>query len=206
VVETEINSVTDNPLIVEDKIVSGGNFHGQPVAIAADLLGIALCGIGGISERRTARLLAGKAGDLPRFLTRQAGVSTGLMIAQYTAACLVSENKILASPDSIDSIPVSAGQEDHVSMGTIAAQNAFQIVSNVEHILAIELLCAAQAADFRSPSKLGRGTRQAHGVIRRVIPKLEQDREVHIDIERMTDLVRDGTVVHAVRQVVGKFR
>lgn len=202
VVETEINSVTDNPLIFGNEIISGGNFHGQPVALAMDFLGIAVSEIGNISERRTARLVDSKLSGLPSFLVEDAGKNSGFMIPHYTAAALVSENKILASPASVDSIPVSAGQEDYVSMGTIAARKAMQIIENVEHIVAIELLCAAQGIDFHHPLKLGVGTKTSHGIIRKIVPKLEKDRVMHEDMEKTAELVRSGDLVRDVEKSV----
>ena len=156
VVERELNAATDNPLIFSgaDIALSGGNFHGEPVAIAMDTFGIALAELANISERRTAKLLDSSTNEgLPMFLVppEKAGLHSGLMIAQYTAAALVSENKVLAHPASVDSIPTSANQEDHVSMGTIAARKATSILDNAENVLAIEFLTAAQAIDFRGP-------------------------------------------------------
>jgi len=153
VLEIEINSATDNPLVFEDEVISGGNFHGQPLALMLDYLGIALAELANISERRTERLVnPALSNGLPAFLTRDGGINSGMMIAQYTAAALVSENKVLAHPASVDSIPTSANQEDHVSMGTIGARKARTILKNVRHVLAIELLCAAQGLDLRSGS------------------------------------------------------
>ncbi|MEM2105805.1 MAG: histidine ammonia-lyase [Candidatus Bathyarchaeia archaeon] len=197
VVEVEINSATDNPLIFSEEHVclSGGNFHGQPVSLAMDLLGIALAMVGNISERRTARLLDGKLNNgLPAFLIppkARAGVNSGFMTVQYTAAALASENKILAHPACVDSIPTSANYEDFVSMGVTAAEKAMQILENTEYIIAIELLCAAQAADFRGPEKLGKGTRKIHALIREHVPMLKQDKVLGEDIEKIKQLLKE---------------
>jgi histidine ammonia-lyase len=199
VVETEMNSVTDNPLVFPAEgpggdIISGGNFHGQPVALAGDLAAIAVAEFGSISERRTARLIDPNfSAGLPAFLTSRGGLHSGLMIVQYTAAALVSENKILASPASVDSIPSSAGQEDHVSMGTIAARKARDIVANVARVIACELLAAAQAIDLRGGAEgAGEGSRRAYLNIRRVSPFVGEDRVLSEDIERLAALVLDG--------------
>ncbi|MCS7124024.1 MAG: histidine ammonia-lyase [Candidatus Bathyarchaeota archaeon] len=191
VVETEINSATDNPLVFPDEGVclSGGNFHGQPISLAMDLLGMALAVVGNLSERRIARLLDEKLNNgLPAFLvppSAEKGLHSGLMTAQYTAAALASENKVLAHPACVDSIPTSANFEDFVSMGTTAAQKAAQILENTEYIIAIELLCAAQAIDLRGPEKLGKGTRKAYTAIRNVVPMLREDKVLSEDVERI---------------------
>ncbi|MEW6307431.1 MAG: histidine ammonia-lyase [Bacillota bacterium] len=197
VLRTEANSATDNPLLFGEEVLSGGNFHGQPVAIAMDLAGIALAELASISERRTERLLNPALNDgLPAFLTRNSGLHSGLMLAQYTAAALVSENKLLASPASVDSIPSSANQEDHVSMGTIAARKARTILDHTRQVLAIELICAAQAIDLRDGvSRLSPAGRRLHAAVRAVIPPLDGDRELHTDISRVATLVRDMTGV-----------
>ncbi|MFH0835751.1 MAG: histidine ammonia-lyase [Candidatus Micrarchaeota archaeon] len=202
----EMNSAADNPLfITKDKeYIAGGNFHGQPIAYAMDLLGIAVSEIGNMAERRVNRLLnPALNGGLPAFLIKSgAGLNSGLMITQYTAAALASENKILASPASVDSIPCSADQEDHVSMGTIGARKAREIVRNVERIVAIELLCAAQAYEFRKPLKLGVGTRIAYDELRKASPVVEDDREFYRDIEAVARLVRSGEIVRRVEKKV----
>ncbi|MEM3696861.1 MAG: histidine ammonia-lyase [Candidatus Bathyarchaeia archaeon] len=191
VVEIEINSATDNPLIFpeEEICLSGGNFHGQPLSLAVDLLGIALTIIGNLSERRIARLLDEKLNNgLPAFLIppeAKTGLNSGLMTLQYTAAALASENKVLAHPACVDSIPTSANFEDFVSMGTTAAQKAMQILENTEYIIAIELLCAAQAIDLRGPEKLGKGTKKAYIAIRKIVPMLKEDRVLSEDIEKI---------------------
>ncbi len=196
VIETEINSATDNPLVFPETetCVSGGNFHGQPVSIAMDILSVALTTIGNNSERRTARLIDHKISNgLPRFLIppqATAGLNSGYMTAQYTAAALASENKVLAHPASADSIPTSAGFEDFVSMGTVAAHKARQILANTEYIVAIELLLAAQAAEYRGTEKLGKGTRRAYELVREHVLTLTGDRIISDDIETTRKLIR----------------
>ena len=195
VINTEINSVSDNPLVFPDgQVISAGNFHGQPVALAMDFLSIAAAELGNISERRIERLLNPALSGLPPFLAVQGGINSGFMISQYTAASLVSENKVLSAPASTDSIPVSASQEDHVSMGTIAARKARAVVKNVARILAIELMCACQALEFQGPEKLAPGTRRVYDLVRQVLPPLEEDRWLHPDIEAITELVTEGRI------------
>lgn len=195
VINTEINSVSDNPLVFPDgQVISAGNFHGQPVALAMDFLSIAAAELGNISERRIERLLNPALSGLPPFLAVQGGINSGFMISQYTAASLVSENKVLSAPASTDSIPVSASQEDHVSMGTIAARKARAVVKNVARILAIELMCACQALEFQGAEKLAPGTRKVYDLVRQVLPSLEEDRWLHPDIEAVTELVAEGRI------------
>lgn len=184
VFKTEINSVTDNPNIFvdEDLIVSGGNFHGQPLALALDFLGIALAELGSISERRTYQLISGLR-NLPPFLVNNPGLNSGFMIPQYTAASIVSQNKQLATPASIDSIVSSNGQEDHVSMGANAATKTLKIVENLERILAIELFNAAQALEFRRPGKSSDFIENFVSDYRKVVPTVEEDRILHYDIQ-----------------------
>jgi histidine ammonia-lyase len=205
IVETEINSATDNPLVFAEtgEILSGGNFHGQPIALAMDFLGIALSEIGNISERRTSRLVDTKLSGLPAFLTTESGLEAGMMMAQYTAAALVSENKVLAHPASVDSIPTSAGQEDHVSMGTIAARKALEILENVRNIIAIEYMCAAQGIDLLSPLSPSEPLQKAVDIIRTVVPKLEKDRPLHKDIHEIKNLMRSNAIVSAVKDISG---
>ncbi|MGE5541657.1 MAG: histidine ammonia-lyase, partial [Bacillota bacterium] len=179
--EIEINSATDNPLIFSDSIVSGGNFHGEPVALPLDYLGIGLSELANISERRIERLVNPALSGLPAFLAVNGGLNSGFMLMQYTAAALVSENKILASPASVDSIPSSANQEDHVSMGTIAARKAREIAWNTSSVIAMELLTAAQAVDFRDPDMLGDGTRAAYDLVRSLVSRIEVDRPLAPD-------------------------
>ncbi|MEZ5124866.1 MAG: histidine ammonia-lyase [Thermoleophilia bacterium] len=197
VVETEMNSVTDNPLVYprEGDVLSGGNFHGQPLALAADFLGIAVAELANISERRTERLLNPALNlGLPAFLTSEGGLNDGFMVAQYTAAALVSENKVLAHPASVDSIPTSANQEDHVSMGSIGARHAREIVANATRVLAVELLCASQAMDLRGLVP-GARTAAAKALLRARVPMLVEDRELDSDIELAADLIRSGALL-----------
>ena len=199
VVNIEINSANDNPLIFSDSnVISAGNFHGQPIAFAMDFLAIALSELGNISERRVERLLNPNLSHLPAFLTEYSGINSGLMIPQYTAAALVSENKVLCTPASIDSIPVSASQEDHVSMGTIAARKGKTVVKNVACILAIELMCACQAIEFRGPEKLAPMTRKIYDLVRGVVPRLENDRQLSLDIEEITKLITEGSILRII--------
>jgi histidine ammonia-lyase len=205
IVETEINSATDNPLVfAEDgEVLSGGNFHGQPIALAMDFLGIAISEVGNISERRISRLIDTKMSGLPAFLTTESGLRAGMMMAQYTAAALVSENKVLAHPASVDSIPTSAGQEDHVSMGTIAARKALQILENVQNIIAIEFMCAAQGLDLLSPLKPSDPLQKALDVIRAVVPKLDDDRPLYSDIHEIKKLMQSNAIVSSVEELSG---
>lgn len=184
--ETEINAATDNPLIFENgKVISGGNFHGQPIALAMDLLKIAMAELANISERRIEQLINPSLNDLPAFLSPQPGLQSGAMILQYCAASLVSENKTLAHPASVDSIPSSANQEDHVSMGTIASRHAYQIIQNTRQVLAIELICALQAVDFRGVDKMAPITREIYNEARKVTPSITKDRIFSYDIEKV---------------------
>lgn len=205
VMEREINSVTDNPLVFEDgDIISGGNFHGQPLALVLDYTAIALAELASISERRTYLLLAGHDG-LPTLLMRETGINSGFMIPQYTAAALVSENKVLSHPASVDSIPTSLGQEDHVSMGSVGALKLLQVLQNVEHVLAIELLTASQALDYRRPLRPGRGVEVAHGAVRERVPHREQDHFFAEDIAACREMVQSGGLHAAVREVTGSL-
>lgn len=195
VTEIEINSVTDNPLIFDDgEIVSGGNFHGQPVAIALDLVAIALAEIANISERRTEAMLDTHFSELPPFLTLRGGVDSGFMVSQYTAASLVSENKVLAHPASVDSIPTSANQEDHVSMGVTAGLKALSILENAETVLAIELLCAAEGIDYRRPLRTSHALEAVHESVRRVSSHVDRDRPLYRDIAAVAALVSSGAI------------
>ena len=207
VLEVEINAATDNPLIMPDtgEIISGGNFHGQPMALMMDALKIAVCEIANISERRINRLLDSSLSDLPAFLTAYPGVDSGFMITQYTAASLVSENKVLAHPASVDSIPTSANQEDHVSMGTIAARQCREILENARNVLAIELLAAAQGIDFLG-IKPGRGTHVAHQQVRTVAERLDEDRYLAPDLRAVFELIRNESLVRVTERVVGELR
>jgi histidine ammonia-lyase len=205
VVGNEINAVTDNPLLFPDDgdVISGGNFHGQPVALVMDYMAIALSELANISERRIERLVNPALSGLPAFLTRHGGLNSGYMIPQYTAASLVSENKVLAHPASVDSIPSSANQEDHVSMGTTGARKARKIMANVTRVLAIELMCAAQACEFVGPDGLGAGTAAAYQAIRQRVAPLHEDRVIYPDIEACAELIRTGELIHAVEAAVG---
>ena len=189
---TEINSVTDNPNVFpqDDMIISGGNFHGQPLALALDFLAIALSEIGNISERRTYQLISGSR-DLPNYLVANPGINSGMMIPQYTAASLVSQNKQLSTPASVDSIVSSNGQEDHVSMGSNAATKAYRIVTNVYSILAIELLTAAQALNFRRPLKTSPELEKMVNTFRQSVPFVEEDRVLHNDMKQAEKFIRE---------------
>jgi histidine ammonia-lyase len=209
VVETEINSATDNPVIFpdEERVISGGNFHGQPMALAMDFLGIAMSEIANVCERRIERLVNYQLNDLPAFLTKNGGLNSGFMIAQYSAASLVSENKVLAHPASVDSIPSSANQEDHVSMGTIAARKARTIIYNVSRVLGIEYLAACQAIYLRPEEnkKLGAGTKIAYDLLRSIVPPLEEDRVMYVDINAASLLVESGKLVNEVESAIGEI-
>lgn len=205
VLEREVNSVTDNPLLFPDteSVLSAGNFHGQPVALALDYAKLAVCELANISERRTAHLMDPALSGLPPFLAPSGGLNSGLMIVQYTAASLVSENKVLAHPASADSIPTSANQEDHVSMGTTSARHARMALENARMVVAIELLCAAQGLDFRAPLAPAPGTGAAHAAIRARVPRLDADRLMQADLAAMRALVADGALRAAVEGAVG---
>ncbi len=192
----EMNSVTDNPIVFADRkeVVSGGNFHGQPLGLVLDYLAIAMTELAGISERRIERLINPEYGDLPPFLSPDPGLHSGFMVAQVTAAALASENKVLSHPASVDSIPTSGNQEDHVSMGMGSALKLKQILANAERILAIELLCAAQGLDFHRPLQPGVGSRQTTKLIRQRVPPLTADRVLAPDIERIRELVASGAL------------
>jgi histidine ammonia-lyase len=207
VLAIEINSSTDNPMVFVrgGKLLSGGNFHGQPVSVAMDHLATALCSLGTISERRIERLLNPDLSDLPAFLARDPGLHSGLMLAQVSAAALVSENKVLAHPASVDSVPTSAGKEDHVSMGAHAARKAAQIVEHVLTILAIELLCAAQALDLLAPLRGGIGVEAARRALRRKIPHLNEDRILAGDIRAAVELARGDSFRRAVERRAGEL-
>ena len=208
VIETEMNSSTNNPLIFADseEFLLGGNFHGQPVALAMDFLCMAAAELADISERRIERLVNPMLSGLPAFLVDDGGLNSGFMIAQYTAAALVSENKVLCHPASIDSIPTSANKEDHVSMGTISARKCRDVVSNAEDVIAIELLCAAQALDLFTNMKSGEGTLAAYQVIRQAVPHLEKDRILSSDIAAVKQLMRNGKILNSVEKKVGDLQ
>jgi histidine ammonia-lyase len=205
-VEIEINSVTDNPLIfpADGEAISGGNFHGQPIALAMDFFGIAAAELADISERRSARLVDGKLSGLPPFLIRESGVNSGFMIPQYTAAAIVSENKVLAHPASVDSIPTSANQEDHVSMGTTAARKARTILENARKVLSIEVLLAAQGIDFSRPLASGKGVAAAWEAVREAVPFTERDSYMQPKMMAVLNLIRDeGALLDRVEEAVG---
>ncbi|MCB0726185.1 MAG: histidine ammonia-lyase [Ignavibacteriae bacterium] len=209
VLETEINSVTDNPLIFTDgeEFIAGGNFHGEPIALAADFLAIAISELGNISERRTARLVDGSLSGLPRFLVdeKKAGLNSGLMIVQYTAAALVSENKVLCHPASVDSIPTSANQEDHNSMGSVSSRKCFDVVNNVKKVIAIEIMCAAQGMDFLRPLKSGKGTEQAYLNVRKKIEHISDDVITSGYILKTVETVFDEKFLKSIETKTGKL-
>ncbi|MEZ4223964.1 MAG: histidine ammonia-lyase [Polyangiaceae bacterium] len=203
VLECEVNSVTDNPSVFVEsgqaEIISGGNFHGQPVALALDFAAIAVAELGNISERRVEQLVnPALSSGLTPFLAKHSGLESGLMIAQVASASLVSENKVLCHPASVDSIPSSAGKEDHVSMGSISARKLGQVVDNVRRCLAIELLTAAEGLEQRRPLRGGRGVEVAHDVIRSAVPALTGDRPLYADIERLCELITEGRLGQAL--------
>ncbi len=200
-VSVEVNAATDNPLVLvdEDALVSNGNFHGQPLAFALDVLAMAVAELASISERRVERLVNPNLSDgLPAFLTSEGGLNSGFMIPQYVAASLVSENKVLAHPASVDSIPTSAGQEDHVSMGNAAGLKAWQVLANCESALAIELLAGAQGVEFLAPLEPGAGVRAARAFVRELSPRLKDDRSLAPDIEGVAVAIRNGELEAAV--------
>jgi histidine ammonia-lyase len=208
ILETEVDAVTDNPIVFpeEGDLLSGGNFHGEPPALALDGLAIATAEIGAIAERRIERLMNPTLSGLPPFLAKDAGVNSGMMMAQVTAAALVSENKILAHPASVDSIPTEAGQEDHVSMGPIAARKARVVVGQARRVVAIELLAACQALDFLRPLRPGRGVEAAWRAVRAQVPFMETDRILSRDIASVGRLLHDGSVRGAVEAACGALR
>jgi len=215
VTSTEINSVTDNPLIFpREKIhLEGGNFHGQPVALALDFLAIALSELANISERRVERMVNGSLSGLPRFLSTNGGLNSGMMIAQYTAASLVSENKVLAHPASVDSIPTSANQEDHNSMGSVAALKVWQVLRNVQTVISIELMVAAQGIDFsrvdprsKEIMRAGMGVQASYEFLRKHIGHLHHDRVLYDDIQSSLRLVQSGSLLAGVEKKVGSLR
>lgn len=207
VLTTEINSVTDNPILFPENgdVISAGNFHGQPVALALDFLGIALAEIGNIAERRIERLVNPQLSGLPPFLSEASGLNSGYMIVQYTAAALVSENKVLAHPASVDSIPTSANQEDHVSMGSISARKVLQILANVQNVLAIEILCACQALEYRDRSQLAPATKAVYDLVRTHVPALKNDRFLEPEITLVRELVVTGKIKETVEKVIGSI-
>jgi histidine ammonia-lyase len=206
VVAVELNAATDNPLVLagQGEVMSNGNFHGEPVAFVLDMLKIALAELANISERRTERMLnPSMSSGQPAFLTADGGLNSGFMIAQYVAASLVSENKVLAHPASVDSIPTSAGQEDHVSMGATAAVHLWRVCGNVEHVLAVELLCGAQGLDHLAPLRPGPGVAALHTTVRGLSAHLDRDRQLAGDIEAVAGAIRSGSLLAGVEAAAG---
>ena len=209
--ETEMGAATDNPLVFvsEDQdgdaadVVSGGNFHGQPVAMVLDLAAIAVAELGSIAERRVEQCVNPSLSGLPPFLATASGLESGFMLAQVTAAALVSENKVLCHPASVDTIPSSAGREDHVSMGPLAAWKLGRVVNNVRRVLAIEALCAARGLDLRLPLRPGPGIAAAHAVVRATVPPVHGDRALYKDIAALETLLAKGQLVRAVEDALG---
>ncbi|MGI9199696.1 MAG: histidine ammonia-lyase [Woeseiaceae bacterium] len=194
VLQTESNAVTDNPLVFADSeaVLSGGNFHAEPVALAADYLALAIAEIGSLSERRIALLIDAHLSGLPAFLVKEGGLNSGFMMAQVTAAALTSENKTLAHPASVDSIPTSANQEDHVSMATFAARRLHDMLDNVEHVVAIELLAAAQGVEFHRPQKSSKAIEDVIAALRKISPAFVEDRSLSSDISKVAALIDSG--------------
>lgn len=201
VISVEVDAVTDNPLVFPDtgEIISAGNFHGEPLALALDLAAMSLAEIANISERRVFRMLTSSLSELPPFLTRDSGLNSGYMISQYVAAALVAENKVLCHPASVDSIPTSADQEDHVSLGMTAALKLQDVLRNAQTVLGIEALCAAQAIDLLAPLTPGPGTAAGCAVVRRIAPRLERDRYLAPEIEAAARVVAAGEFATVVR-------
>ena len=208
-VETEMDAVTDNPIIFcdTDDVISGGNFHGQPMALPFDFLGIAISEMANVSERRLERLVNPSLNyGLPAFLVEKGGVNSGFMIVQYAAAALVSENKILAHPASVDSIPSSANQEDHVSMGTIGARKAGEILQNARKVISMEILTACQGIDLRKAvDGLGQGTKEAYKLVREIVSHYDTDRVMHIDIDAVEKLIEENKIVESVQGKIGEL-
>ncbi len=205
----ELNAATDNPLVFSDggRLLSNGNFHGQPLGFALDAMAMAVSELGSISERRTERLVnPALSNGLPAFLATDGGLNSGFMIPQYVAAALVSENKVLCHPASVDSIPTSAGQEDHVSMGNASGLKAWQVLENVERVVAIELLAGAQAVELHAPLAPGIGGLAARELVRSFSPRLGDDRSLTDDIEAVAAAIRDGSVVAAVEAEAGALQ
>jgi len=200
-IEIEMNSVTDNPIIFADthEGISGGNFHGQPVALAFDFLSIALAELADISERRLERMVNPALNALPAFLVNHGGLNSGFMIVQYSAAALVSENKVLSHPASVDSIPSSGNQEDHVSMGTIGARKAYEIMKNTRRVIAMEMLCSCQAIDLGTKDPLGYATKKAYDIIREKVSTLISDREMYDDINNLENLIIEEKFDHIIK-------
>src|SRR5262249_53774533 len=207
VVECEINAATDNPLVFAEtgEVISGGNFHGQPIALAADHLTAAAADLSSISERRVENLVNPDLSGLPGFLTPHPGLNSGMMLVQVLAAALVSENKAASFPASVDSIPTSANREDHVSMSTTAARKCRSVISNTTRVLACEMLCAAQGLEFLKPLRAGQGVDAAYRHLRQYVRPLGRDRTLHRDLEAVERLIRSGSLLGAVEDAVGRF-
>jgi histidine ammonia-lyase len=210
VFERELASVTDNPIVFSSTgdLLSGGNFHGEPLGFALDFLAAALAELGSISERRTDRLLdPNHSSGLPPFLSENAGINSGFMLVQYTQAALVAENRLLASPATVDTIPTSGTQEDHVSMGWNAALKARRLVRNIARVLAGEAICAAQGIDLRSPTKPSTATGAAHEKLRSLVPHLDEDRALGPEMEKIVDdLILSGALADAAAKETNGLR
>jgi histidine ammonia-lyase len=208
VLAAELNAVTDNPVLFPEtgEVLSAGQFHGQPVSMALDYLGLALCTLANVSERRIEQLVNPDLSGLKPFLAADPGLDSGLMIAQVAAAALASENKVYAHPASVDTIPTSANQEDHVSMGVTAARKARSIVENTERVLSIEYLCAAQAREQNRALRAGKGAEAAHRLLRTRVSALSADRYLKRDIDAACELVTSGALVAAAGAAAGELR
>jgi histidine ammonia-lyase len=208
VVEREMNAATDNPLVFPEtsEIISGGNFHAQPIALSADLLAAALADLSSISERRVENLVNPDLSGLPGFLTPHPGLNSGMMLVQVLAAAIVAENRTLSVPASVDSIPTSANREDHVSMSTNAARKSRTVASNTARVLACELLCGCQGLEFHRPLQAGRGAEAAHHLVRQQVRPLGRDRTLHRDVEAVEKLIRSGELVAAVEVACGPLQ
>ncbi len=203
IISNELNAATDNPLVFNDgSVLSGGNFHGEPIALVMDYLGIAIAELGNIAERRINRLVDPHLSGLPAYLIENNGLNSGFMITQYTAAALVSENKVLAHPASVDSIPTSANQEDHVSMGTIAARKAREIIKNVQSIISIELLAASQGLDFVGPDKTSKAIKSIYDFVRTISTHVTRDRSLHDDIEKLAFEIKSGKIAEIIKKYI----
>lgn len=205
----ELGSVADNPLVFPEAadIVSGGNFHGQPLAFALDFLAIAVTELSSISERRTDRMLdPDHSSGLPAFLSPEPGIHSGYMLAQYTAAALVAENRVLSHPASVESIPTSGSQEDHVSMGWGAGRKLWEVLDNAATVISVEILCAAQGTEYRAPVRPGVGTGAVLEAVREVVPPLAGDRALSAEIETVAEMVLDGSLLRAAVAQVGELR
>jgi len=207
-IEIEINAVTDNPIIFpeQDEVISGGNFHGQPIALVMDFMAIAVSEIANISERRLERLVnPALSNGLPAFLSEKGGLNSGFMIVQYSAASLVSENKVLSHPASVDSIPSSANQEDHVSMGTIGARKASKIIEHAQNVLGMEMMGACQGIDLREKAQLGKGTELAYKSLRAEVAMLKEDRVMYKDINKCVDIIKKAKIINDIEDAIGNL-